>query len=202
MSSRLPADQRRRQLLEIACRVFADTGFHASAMDDIAHAAGVTKPVLYQHFASKRALFTEVLDDVGGQLLTSLGTATAEATTGRDRVQAGFAAYFTFVTENEAAFRVLFGAAARNDPEFAAIVDRILEDVAEEISLLIEIPGTAEHRRVLAHAVIGIAEATSRDALTADGTSLEPDRLAAWVAELAWFGLRGVRADGAGSDAD
>ena len=115
MSSRLPADQRRRQLLEIACRVFADTGFHASAMDDIAHAAGVTKPVLYQHFASKRALFTEVLNDVGGQLLTSLGTATAEATTGRDRVQAGFAAYFTFVTENEAAFRVLFGAAARND---------------------------------------------------------------------------------------
>jgi len=51
------------------------------------------------------------------------------------------------------------------------------------------------HRRVLAHAVIGIAEATSRDALTVDGTSLEPDRLAAWVAELAWFGLRGVRAD-------
>jgi hypothetical protein len=48
---------------------------------------------------------------------------------------------------------------------------------------------------VLAHAVIGIAEATSRDALTADGTALEPDRLAQWVAELAWFGLRGVRAD-------
>lgn len=165
-------------------------------MDDIAHAAGVTKPVLYQHFASKRALFTEVLRDVGGQLLVSLGTATAEATTGRDRVQAGFAAYFRFVTENEPAFRVLFGAAARNDAEFAGIVDRVLEDVAEAISQLIEIEGTAEHRRVLAHAVIGIAEATSRDALTADGTALEPDRLAQWVAELAWFGLRGVRADG------
>ena len=164
-------------------------------MDDIAHAAGVTKPVLYQHFASKRALYTEVLRDVGGQLLASLAIATAEATTGRDRVQAGFAAYFRFVTENEPAFRVLFGAAARNDPEFAVIVDAVLEDVAEAISQLIEIEGTAEHRRVLAHAVIGIAEATSRDALSADGTDLEPDRLAAWVAELAWFGLRGVRAD-------
>ena len=194
MTTRLPADQRRRQLLDIACRVFADSGFHASSMDDIAGAAGVTKPVLYQHFASKRALFVEVLHDVGGQLLTSLGTATAEATTGRDRVQAGFAAYFRFVTDNEPAFRVLFGAAARNDPEFAVVVDNILDDVSDAISQLIEIEGSTEQRRVLAHAVIGIAEATSRDALTADGTALEPDRLAAWVAELAWFGLRGVRA--------
>jgi AcrR family transcriptional regulator len=194
VTTRLPADQRRRQLLDIACRVFADSGFHASSMDDIAGAAGVTKPVLYQHFASKRALFVEVLHDVGGQLLASLGTATAEATTGRDRVQAGFAAYFRFVTENEPAFRVLFGAAARNDPEFAVVVDNILDDVSDAISQLIEIEGSTEQRRVLAHAVIGIAEATSRDALTADGTALEPDRLAAWVAELAWFGLRGVRA--------
>jgi AcrR family transcriptional regulator len=164
-------------------------------MDDIAGAAGVTKPVLYQHFASKRALFVEVLEDVGGQLLTSLGVATAEATTGRDRVEAGFTNYFRFVTGNEPAFRVLFGASARNDAEFATIVDHILEEVAEAISQVIEIEGTDDHRRVLAHAVIGMAEATSRDALTADGTALSADRLATWVAELAWFGLRGVRAD-------
>ncbi|MBM3693241.1 MAG: TetR/AcrR family transcriptional regulator [Actinobacteria bacterium] len=195
MTTRLPADQRRRQLLDTACRLFADRGFHASAMDEIARAAGVTKPVLYQHFTSKRALFVEVLDDVGGQLMASLGSAAGEAPTGRDRVQAGFAAYFRFVTGNEPAFRVLFGAAARNDPEFAAIVDGVLEDVADAISNWIEIEGTTAHRRVLAHAVVGMAEATSRDALSADGLALEPDRLAAWVAELAWFGLRGVRAD-------
>ncbi|GMU78850.1 MAG: TetR family transcriptional regulator [Acidimicrobiia bacterium] len=195
MTTRLPADQRRRQLLDVACRVFADRGFHGSAMDDIAQAAGVTKPVLYQHFTSKRALFTEVLHDVGGQLLASLGTATAGATTGRARVEAGFLAYFHFVTDNEPAFRVLFGAAARNDPEFAAIVDRVLEEASDAVSLLIEIPGTVEHRRVLAHAVIGIAESTSRDALSGDSNALDADRLASWVAELAWFGLRGIRAD-------
>jgi len=195
MTTRLPADQRRRQLLDTACRLFADRGFHASAMDEIARAAGVTKPVLYQHFTSKRTLFVEVLEDVGGQLMASLGSAAGEAPTGRDRVQAGFAAYFRFVTGNEPAFRVLFGAAARNDPEFAAIVDGVLEDVADAISNWIEIEGTTAHRRVLAHAVVGMAEATSRDALSADGSALEPDRLAAWVAELAWFGLRGVRAD-------
>jgi AcrR family transcriptional regulator len=163
-------------------------------MDDIAAAAGVTKPVLYQHFASKRALFVEVLQDVGNQLLARLAAATTEATTGRARVEAGFRAYFHFVTENEPAFRVLFGAAARNDPEFAGVVDRVLGEISDTISQLIEIEGTPEHRRVLAHAVIGIAESTSRDALSGDGTALEPDRLAAWVAELAWFGLRGIRA--------
>ena len=195
MGPRLPADQRRRQLLDIACGVFAQYGFHASAMDDIAAAAGVTKPVLYQHFASKRALFVEVLRDVGGRLLAELATATEAATTGRERVEAGFRAYFRFVTENEAAFRVLFGAAARNDDEFAVVVDQVLDEVADAISMLIEIEGTRAHRRVLAHAVIGIAEATSRDALSGDDNSVEPDVLAGWVAELAWFGLRGIRAE-------
>jgi len=195
VAPRLPADQRRRQLLDVACRVFADRGFHATSMDDIAGAAGVTKPVLYQHFRSKREMFMELLRDVGGQLLARLGTATTAATSGRERVQAGFFAYYRFVTENEPAFRVLFGASARNDPDFAAVVDTVLDEVAEAISQLIEIPGTREHRRVLAHAVIGLAEATSRDALSGDGNELEPDRLASWVAELAWFGLRGIRAE-------
>lgn len=199
MATRLPADQRRRQLLDIACGVFAESGFHASSMDDIAGAAGVTKPVLYQHFKSKRALFVEVLRDVGGRLLGELATATTPATTGRERVEAGFVAYFGFVTQNEAAFRVLFGAAARNDAEFAVVVDEVLGEVADAISSLIEIPGTVEHRRVLAHAVVGIAEATSRDALSGEGSGIQPDVLARWVAELSWFGLRGIRTDEAAS---
>ena len=56
MATRLPAEQRRRQLLDISCQVFAERGFHATSMDDVASKAGVTKPVLYQHFPSKRAL--------------------------------------------------------------------------------------------------------------------------------------------------
>jgi AcrR family transcriptional regulator len=164
-------------------------------MDDVAAAAGVTKPVLYQHFPSKRALFTELLDDVGHQLMDELAVATSAAHTGRERVQEGFTAYFRFVTGNEAAFRVMFGASARNDPEFAEIVERVLDEAADAISQLIAIEGTAEHRRVLAHGLIGIAEATSRDALTDDGSGLEPETLARWVSELAWFGLRGVRAE-------
>ncbi len=195
MTVRLPAEQRRRQLLDVACDVFAEHGFHATSMDDVAAAAGVTKPVLYQHFRSKRALFLEVLDDVGHRLLSELAVATSSAHTGRERVEAGFAAYFRFVTDHEGAFRVLFGASARNDPEFASAVESVLDETADAISNLIAIEGTPEHRRVLAHAIIGIAEATSRDALTDDGTALESERLAKWVSELAWFGLRGVRSE-------
>jgi AcrR family transcriptional regulator len=195
MTVRLPAEQRRRQLLDVACQVFAERGFHSTSMDDIAARAGVTKPVLYQHFPSKRALFIELLNDLGHQLLSELAVATSAAHTGRERVAEGFAAYFRFVTSNEAAFRVLFGAPARNDPEFAEVVERVLDETADAISQLIEIQGTTTHRRVLAHALIGIAEATSRDALTDEGVNTDPASLARWVSELAWFGLRGVRAE-------
>jgi AcrR family transcriptional regulator len=196
---RLPAEQRRRQLLGVACDVFAAGGFHATAMDDIAAAAGVTKPVLYQHFPSKRALYLELLDDVGRQLLEELQAATNRASTGRERVEEGFSAYFRFVTGNRAAFRLLFGASVRNDDEFAAVADRVLHEAAEAISVLIEIDGTAEHRRVLAHALVGIAEATSRHALTDADASRDAEELARWVSELAWFGLRGIRPEKAAS---
>ena len=193
---RLPAEQRRRQLLDVACQVFADGGFHATAMDDIANAAGVTKPVLYQHFPSKRALFAELLDDVGRQLLDALGTATGAVETGRERVEAGFEAYYRFVIGNRAAFKLIFGASVRNDPEFALVADRVLHEAADVISALIEIEAEPEHRRVLAHALVGVAEATSRHALTdPDAPQPEPAQLARWVSELVWFGLRGVRAD-------
>jgi AcrR family transcriptional regulator len=194
MSMRLPAEQRRTQLLSVAIEVFGERGFHATSMDEVAEAAGVTKPVLYQHFPSKRALYRELLDDVDAQLVAQLVEATAGAASGRERVEAGFAAYFRFVAENRAAFRLLFGASVRNDPEFAVVAERAIDRIADLIAELIDIEAPAGHRRVLAHAIVGMAEATSRR-LTNDDAEDDPDRLAAWLAEMAWFGLRGVRAE-------
>ena len=79
-AARLPAARRRRQLLDVALELFAAHGYHATSMNDIAEAAGVTKPVLYQHFRSKRELYLELLEDVGGRLRDSIGKATSEAT--------------------------------------------------------------------------------------------------------------------------
>ena len=118
---RLPADERRQQLLAVARELFARSGFHDTSMDDIAEAAGVTKPVLYQHFPSKRALYVELLDDTGRQLLDRL----AEATEPRDvrpRTGRGRASARTSSSRSATAssFRLLFGASIRSDPEFAA----------------------------------------------------------------------------------
>ena len=192
---RLPADQRRRQLLDCAREVFARSGFHATSMDDIALDAGVTKPVLYQHFPSKRALYVELLDDTGSRLLDRLAAATRAATTGRARVEEGFAAYFRFVFHDEAAFRLLFGAPVRSDPEFARAVEDTVRAAAEIIAELIEIPVTDEQRRTLAGGLVGMAESVSRRALADEDVERDPDRLASWLAELAWFGLRGVRVE-------
>ncbi len=163
-------------------------------MEEIADAAGVTKPVLYQHFSSKRALYLELLDDVDAQLSARLLVATAEVTTGRERVERGFAEYFRFAAANPASFRLLFGASVRNDPEFSAVADRAIDRISILISGLIEIDVPDAQRRVLAHAMVGMAEATSRT-LATDGEIQDPDLLASWLAEMAWFGLRGVRTE-------
>ena len=190
---RLPADERRQQLLEVACDLFARTGFHDTSMDDIAEGAGVTKPVLYQHFPSKKALYGELLEDTGRRLLDQLERATSRATSGRERVEAGFRAYFQFAVGDRSSFRLLFGASIRSDPDFARTVDGVLRAAADTISALIEIPASDEQRRVLASALVGMAEAVGRRALTEP--EVDADELARWIAEFAWFGLRGVRAD-------
>src|SRR3954468_16705193 len=104
MSTRLPAARRRRQLLDVALEAFAANGFHRSSMEDIADAAGVTKPVLYQHFGSKRELYLELLDAVGRQLREPIAKAVTGANRPREQVEAGFAAYFQFVANHQSAF--------------------------------------------------------------------------------------------------
>ena len=197
MSLRLPANQRRRQLLDVALAEFARRGFLGTSMDRIADAAGVTKPVLYQHFPSKRELFTQVLGDVGNRLAADVEAATKATSEPRTQVAGGFAAYFSFVAENRDAFFVLFGASSGLDPEFARVVRTFEATMAEMIAALIVIDGlTADHRLLLAHGIVGIAEVTSRNWLRSGDEPLEPapEILAAQVATLAWSGLRGIEA--------
>jgi AcrR family transcriptional regulator len=191
----MPADQRRQQLFEVARERFAQQGFHATSMDEIAEAAGVTKPVLYQHFPSKRALYVELLEETGRQLLGTLAEATARAASPRDRVELGFRAFFRFAVGHRSAFLFLLGTSLRSDPEFARIVEEILDAAAETIAILIEIPATDEHRQMLANAIVGMAESVGRKALRDPDAVVDSDQLAQWIAELAWFGLRGVRTD-------
>ena len=189
---RLPAVQRRRQLLDVALEVFADQGFHSASMDDVATAAGVTKPVLYQHFGSKRDLYLQLLDDVGQRLLEVVQKATAAAGGPRQQVAAGFEAYFRFVAEHESAFRLLFGGDGREaDREFADAVRRVEDAMADAVAALIEADIDDEHRRLLAYGIVGLAEATSRQWVLT-GRREEVDTLSRRVADLTWAGLRGI----------
>jgi AcrR family transcriptional regulator len=191
VAARLAASARRRQLLDTALDVFAASGFHATSMNDIAVAAGVTKPVLYQHFASKRLLYLELLGDVGASLRERIEKATAGAGGPRRQVEAGFAAYFRFVDEQRSAFTLLFGSGAQADDEFADAVRRVEARVAEAVAALIEADIDDEHRRLLAYGLVGLAEGTSRH-WVAGRLDLDPDVLARQVADLAWAGLRSV----------
>lgn len=190
--ARLPAARRRRQLLEVALGVFGEQGFHRTSMNDIAEAAGVTKPVLYQHFRSKRDLYRELLTEVGSSLLDAITKATAAAASPHEQVELGFVAYFRFVADNEPAFRILFGGGTRRDEEFAAQVALVEAAIADAIATLIDVEGLpAGARRQLAHGLVGLAEGTSR-LWVADGKGGSPEDVARLVADLAWRGLRGV----------
>jgi AcrR family transcriptional regulator len=198
----MPADQRRQQLFEVARERFAQQGFHATSMDEIAEAAGVTKPVLYQHFPSKRALYVELLEETGRQLLGTLAEATARAASPRDRVELGFRAFFRFAVGHRSAFLFLLGTSLRSDPEFARIVEEILDAAAETIATPIDIPAPEEQRQMLATAIVGMAESVARRALRDPGAVVDGDQLAQWISELAWFGFRGVRTQSALGEAD
>ncbi len=70
MNTRLPAPARREQILDVSVQVFARRGFHSTSMNDVAEAAGVTKPVLYQHFDSKQDLYLALLDEAVSEMRT------------------------------------------------------------------------------------------------------------------------------------
>lgn len=190
--ARLPAAVRRRQLLTEAVTVFAAKGFHGTAMTDVAVAAGVTKPVLYQHFASKRDLYLALLQDVGDRLRQAIEKVVAEAAGPRDQVVAGFTAYFRFVDENQAAFHLLFGGGTRRDPEFAEVGVRVEEAIANSVVDLIAVSSLrSDERAVLGHAIVGLAEGACRHWISR-GRPGTPEEMAEQVAALAWAGLRGV----------
>ncbi|MFT5200654.1 MAG: AcrR family transcriptional regulator [Candidatus Aldehydirespiratoraceae bacterium] len=160
-------------------------------MESVAVEAGVTKPVLYQHFSSKRELFLELLRHVGVRLSYEVGEAATAASTGQQKVIDGFSAYFQFVASHPDEFRLLFGEGVRSDPEFAQAVADVEGQLVQFIAALIDIPELSEgDRLLLAHGILGLAESTGRHWI-AGGAVGDVGEFAGRVADLAWLGLRG-----------
>jgi AcrR family transcriptional regulator len=197
---RLTAEQRRHQLFAVALELFAQRGYRATTMDDIAEAAGVTKPLVYQHFSSKRALYLELVDSIAQELLIAVRGAVMRAEGPRQQVEMGFAAYFRLVINREAEFRLLYGRDHADDKELGRALRMVEDAIAEAIDPLIDAGLDDNHRRLLAYAVVGMAEGASRRFIAerpSGGVEAEEEahRLAQRMADLAWAGLRSVHAD-------
>jgi AcrR family transcriptional regulator len=194
--ARLPRPARRKQLLSAAQAVFAAQGYHGAAMDDIAERAGVSKPVLYQHFPSKLELYLALLDQHAEALVTKVRKALASTTDNHLRVAASVQAYFDFVdgagTPGEGAFRLVFESDLRNDPSVRERVERTTSRCVEAIAETIaHDTGYREEEAVLLSvALSGMAEVSARWWLDAQGT-VPKERAVELLVGLVWRGISG-----------
>jgi AcrR family transcriptional regulator len=199
LKHRLPAAARRTQLLDVALERFAANGYHDTSMEEIAEAAGVTKPVLYQHFSSKRKLYLELLGRVGQELLDLVVAGAAAEEHPYRRLLGGFRAYFNFVSARASAFQLVFGTGARGVDEFADTVREVEDTLASNIAGFIDADIDEEHRELLGYAIVGLGEVAGRRWVAhqaeADEPAMDPDHaevLAVRLADLVWAGLRGL----------
>ncbi|MDG2261463.1 MAG: TetR/AcrR family transcriptional regulator [Actinomycetota bacterium] len=188
MAPRLPAAERRDQLLIAALTVFSRDGYHGTSMNDVAVAAGVTKPVLYQHFPSKQSLYLELLSDVGAQLDAAIVEGVRREEKPNDRMKGGLTAYFTFVRDHRAEFELIFGSGAENDPKFNGAVRGIEWSIADHIAVMLRDLAPPDVAQRLAHGVVGMAEGACRHWLRRE-PDLEPETLGADLADMVWNGL-------------
>jgi AcrR family transcriptional regulator len=189
-SPRLPRLARRTQLLGAAQEVFVAQGYHSAAMDDIADRAGVSKPVLYQHFPGKLDLYLALLDQHCETLVGSVRSALESTTDNKLRVAATMSAYFEFVEHESGAFRLVFESDLTNEPAVRNRVNKAELDCAMLISAVIaEDTGlNPEESMVLAVGLTGISQVTARYWLAA-GMPVPRDTAARLISQLAWRGI-------------
>ena len=181
-----------RDRLKAALATFGRNGFVATSMNDVALEAGVTKPVLYQHFDSKHHLYLELLAATGRELVDRLSAAVNEAANGREQVERSFSTFFHFFADEPGHFTVLYGEGVRSDESFTAELMRVEDAFAAFTADLIDVPGLDHDDRFLyARGIGGMLESSVRRWIQ-EGERRDPDDAAALMSELAWRGLRGL----------
>ena len=192
-------------IMRHALKCFSKNSYHTTSMDEIGTAAGVTKPVIYRHFPSKRQLYSDLITEVGDELCSRIRNATETAQSPHQRVELGFEAYFRFACESRAGYELLFGSGPRRDPEFRQAIVEIENEIADLVTSKIEADLDETQRRFVALGVISLAEGTVRRWLGTLDPSIHPPfepisyedtdagLWAARMTDLAWAGLRGVR---------
>ena len=187
---RLPRKARRAQLLDSALEVFVAQGYHAAAMDDIAERAGVSKPVLYQHFPGKMELYLALLEQSSDRIIDATREALASTQDNKLRVLATIQVFYEYVANAQGEFRLVFESDLTNEPLVRAQVDRVTAVCSEEIAKVIHedtgLPDEAS--RLLAVSLVGMAQVSARFWLEGGG-EIDQTEAASLVASLAWRGI-------------
>ena len=187
---RLPRKARRAQLLDSALEVFVAQGYHAAAMDDIAERAGVSKPVLYQHFPGKMELYLALLEQSSDRIIDATRRALASTQDNKLRVLATMQVFYDYVANAQGEFRLVFESDLTNEPLVRAQVDRVTSECSEEIAKVIHedtgLPDEAS--RLLAVSLVGMAQVSARFWLEGGG-EIDQSEAASLVSSLAWRGI-------------
>ncbi len=191
-NTRLPRSARRRQLLDAASEIFVERGYHSAGMDEIASAAGVSKPVLYQHFPSKLDLYIAVVDSHAEKLVSDVNRALLTTTDNYQRVRAAVKAFFDFIDEDNSGYRLIFSSDAK-DPAVIRRVEGATEACVDAVyGLVMTDSGLDPHRsRMLAAGLVGASQVNARYWLEANRPIPKEDAVEITVA-LLWQGLSGV----------
>ena len=189
-SARLPRPARRLQLLGAARDVFVAQGYHAAAMDEIAERAGVSKPVLYQHFPGKLDLYLALLDESAEALIRTMREALSSTTDNRQRVPATFKAFYDFVAGADEAFRLVFESDLSNEPAVKGRLEKAMSDCADMVSRFIaEDAGVSDSEaHLLGMALVGMGQVSARFWLST-GREISKDAAEQLIARLAWRGI-------------
>lgn len=196
-TARLPREERRRQLLGAAQQVFTEQGYHRASMDEIAEAASVSKPVLYQHFPGKRELFLDLFSTHVDALTERLDHVLRTAENNRERVLATVQVYFAFVDRPDRAHRMVFDSGLSHDPQVTAQLQALTEGLAVPTAQIISEDARLplSHALILGHSLAGLVQTSARQWADHPGPEPRPTREEAveLTFRLMWRGLRDFR---------
>ncbi len=189
-NARLPRTARRAQLMAAARDVFVARGYHAAGMDEIAERAGVSKPVLYQHFPGKLDLYLDLLHSYVDDLVRGVREALASTGDNKLRVRAAVQAYFDFIDDESRGYRLVFESDLLGEPSVQQRVDRALEACIEAVAeaVITDAGLDLPRARMFAVGLVGASQVSARYWLDHD-RPVPKDEAVAITSSLAWRGV-------------
>ena len=188
-AKRLPASERRAQLLRVGRAVFARRGFESASMEEIAKRGGVSKPIVYEHFGGKEGLYAVVVDREREYLVARIAEAIASGTP-RERFESAALAFLKYAEEQPDGFAVLI----QDSPLMTGpLLSSLMSDVADRVSGLFasefkKAGYDAKTAPIYAHALIGMVTFVGLWWMQHRKPSVEV--VASHLASLGWMGLR------------